>query len=114
MDSSRKKELTAAYRQREVVGGVYAIRCQATNRKMLEPTVDLAGAKNRFAFSAQTGLCPHHLLKADWQEHGAASFYFDELETLAKKEEETMADYKAAVEVLCDMLRKEIPAEELY
>ena len=114
MDSSRKKEMLHAYKQRKIEGGVYALRCTATRRCMIDMTTDLAGAKNRFAFSANSNLCPHHLLQADWRTHGADGFRFEVLETLPKKEEESLWDYKESLALLCTMLRDKTPADELY
>ena len=114
MDSSRKKALADAYKQREILGGVYAIGCSSGGKRLLDMTTDLAGAKNRFQFSASTGLCPHHSLKEDWERFGAKAFSFEVVETLPKKEEESAGEYRESLSALLEMVRQGISAEELY
>ncbi len=114
MNPSKKKDLISAYKEREIVGGVYAICCGATNRRLIDSTTDLKGAKNRFDFSVQTGSCLHHLMQADWKAHGNTSFTFEALETVPKKEDELLADYKQGLELLRDCHKADHPPEELY
>ena len=114
MNPSRKKEIISEYKQRKIEGGVYALCCATTRRRMIDFTTDLTSAKNRFAFSIGSSLCPHHLLQADWRAHGAGSFIFEVLETLPKKDDEDLAEYKESLAVLRDILREKTPANELY
>lgn len=114
MNISRKKELVDAYKQREIIGGIYAIVCEKTGKRMIDCTADLAGAKNRFAFSASTQTCIFHSLQADWNQHGASAFSFQVLETLPKQEDETLADYKKGLALLRDCIREETPVDRLY
>lgn len=114
MNPSKKKDLIDAYKRREIVGGVYAIRCTATGRRMIELTTDLQGAQNRFDFSIQANTCLHHLMQADYKAHGAASFSFEVLERVPKKEEEAIADYQKGLALLRDCLREECPPGQLY
>ena len=114
MNPSRKKELVENYKQREIQGGVYAIRCGQNGKRMLDMTTDLAGAKNRLQFSINTKLCPHHLLKEDWQAYGADAFSFETVEALPKKEEESPKEYRESLSALLEMVRQGIPPEEMY
>lgn len=114
MDSSRKKELINAYKQKAPTGGVFAVRCTATGKRWIDSTRDLAGMKNRFDFSVLTNAPIHHCLQADWRAHGASCFAYEVLETLAPKEGELPQDYRHSLEVLRDCLREEDPQEERY
>ena len=114
MNMSRKKELADQYKQREIEGGVYAIRCEPSGKRMLDMTTDLAGARNRLQFSISTGLCPHHLLKEDWQAHGAEAFLFEVVEPLLKKEEESPKEYRESLSALLEMVRQGVAEEEQY
>lgn len=114
MNPSKKKDLIDAYKRREIVGGIYAIRCTATDRRMIELTTDLQGAQNRFHFSIQTNTCLHPLMQADFKAHGAVSFSFEVLETVPKKEEEATDDYKEGLTLLRDCLREDCPPGQLY
>ena len=107
MDASRKKELVNTYKQRDIAGGVYAIVCSPTGNRLLDAAVDLAGAENRFQFSVNTNLCPHHSLQKDWREYGSGSFSFEVVETLPKKEEETMQEYRESLKALLKMVLQE-------
>lgn len=114
MNPANRKEMVEAYKQREVVGGVYAICCQPTGKRMIETTTDLKGIRNRFDFSVNMNTCIHHVLQGDWKAYGASAFSFEVLETVPKKEEESMEDYQKGLKLLRDMLREETPADGLY
>lgn len=106
--------MISAYKQRRVVGGVYDICCQATGRHWVKGDVDLAGAKNRFAFSAATGSCVAPAMAADWAEQGAGSFRFRVLEELEKKEGQSDREFRQDVETLEELWRERFAPEQLY
>ena len=114
MQPTRKKELRDAYKQREIVGGIYCILCAATGKRWIEMTTDMAGAKNRFLFSVQMNSCIHPALSKDWTAYGAAAFSFEALETVAKREDEALSDYKDGLLYLRDCHRTECPPGDLY
>lgn len=114
MDSSRKKELINAYKQKETKGGVFAVRCSANDKRWIDCTRDLAGMKNRLDFSVLTNSPIHHCLQEDWRAFGASSFVFEVLETVFPKEGELPEDYQRGLELLRDCLREDCPAEKRY
>ncbi len=114
MEPSKKKQLLEAYRQREIIGGIYAIRCAPTGKAFMDSAVDLAGIQNRFQFSLNTKTCIHQALQADWRKYGTDAFSFEVLETVAKKEEESMEEYKHGLSLMRDCLKAEMAPEERY
>jgi hypothetical protein len=114
MDSSRKKELINAYKQKPKNGGVFAIRSTASDMRWIECTQDLEGMKNRFEFSVSTNVPIHYCLQEDWKTLGASTFVYEVLETVPQKEGELPGDYQRGLELLRDCLREECPAEKRY
>ena len=106
--SPTKKEWKDAYRGRTVVGGVFCIRCGATGERWLHATDDLRGSRNRFSFSVATELCPEPAMADSWKVHGPASFTFEVLEELEKKESQTDREFAGEIEVLLELWREKL------
>ena len=113
-ESGRKKELQSQYKEREVVGGVYLLRNTQTRKIFLDATVDLQGAKNRFAFAQSTGSCVYVKLQQDWARLGGDRFAFETLEEVRKKGEQTREGFKEDVELLKDIWLEQLSNEEFY
>jgi hypothetical protein len=77
-----KKAAIAAYKERKVVGGIYAVRCRATDRRWIGWAPNLATIQNRLWFALRLGTSPHRTLQAAWREHGGESFVLEEVERL--------------------------------
>ncbi len=77
-----RKAAVDAYKQRKVVGGVYAVSCVATGEKWLGGANDLGTVKNRIWFSLGTGRSPWPAMQKAWNAHGADAFAFAEVERL--------------------------------
>ena len=88
MDGKDRKAAIAAYKERKVHAGIYAMRCLPTGRRWIGRTPDLSTAQNRLWFTLRQGTNPHRTLQAAWNEHGAGSFAFEEVESL---DEEALA-----------------------
>ena len=114
MDREKKKEIQAQYKEREVVGGVYAIRNTKKNKLLVEATVDFRGSKNRFEFALETGSCVHLKLQDDWTEQDGRDFGFEVLEELKKGEAQTPAEFKADVDLLRQMWLEKLADTDLY
>ena len=93
MDKSTKKERMAAFKNRPVVGGVYAICNTANNKKMYCFTTDIQGSNNRLEFGQTVGGCVHHRLRTDWDEFGGNVFAFETVEVLEKKASQTDKEF---------------------
>lgn len=83
MNRDRKRELTAAYKERKVRPGVYAVRCTTSGEAWIGTSRDLtASRRNSLWFGLRMGSHPNRAMVAAWKAHGEASFVFEELEEL--------------------------------
>ena len=114
ISNDKKKELQAQYKEREIIGGICAIKNTLNNKMLLLVTTDLRGSKNRFEFSQQTGSCVDMKLQNDWNAHGRNAFTFEVLEELKKKEAQTMKEFKADMEVLKEIWLDKLSDKALY
>ena len=98
-----KKEMLEAYKERQIIGGVYAVTNTRSGRKFIDATTDIRGSKNRFDFSQKTGMCTIKKIEKDWKESGASSFVFETLEEYAKDTSQTMEKFQADVTTLKEL-----------
>ncbi len=82
MRPSEKKAAIAAYKERKVVGGIYAVRCLPSGRRWIGWAANLATIQNRVWFGLRMGTSPHRTLQSAWNAHGAESFVLEEVERL--------------------------------
>ena len=113
-DKKTKKELTAQYKERETIGGIYAIRNTLSNKLLLGATADLRSVENRFEFSMKTGSCVDPKLQSDRNLHGCDCFVFEVLEELRKGKTQTAKEYKADIDVLKEMWLEKLSQRNLY
>lgn len=114
MEQSRKKEIIAAYKQKEVTGGVYAIACIPADRIWIKGDLDLQGAANRFNFAVTINSCVLPKMQADWSAHGPKAFTFEVLEEMKKKETQTLAEFRQDVATLEELWREKYDPKKLY
>ena len=113
-DRKTVKELQTQYKEREITGGVYAIKNTANNKLLLDAAVDLQGSKNRFEFSRKTGSCVNMKLQADWKAQDGSGFVFEVLEELKKGETQSQAEFKADIDLLKQMWLEKLAKESFY
>ena len=113
-ETQNKKHLQNMYRERDIVGGVYAIRNTLNNKVFLEAVPDLRGIQNRFEFAQKTGSCIHVKLQNDWDSHGGGQFVFEVLEELKKGDAQTDGDFKADLVLLKEMWLENMSDKEFY
>jgi len=113
-DKTTKKELLAQYREREIIGGVYAITNTLNNKVFLEATTDLRNSKNRFDFAKGTGSCVHGKLQSDWDAQGGEHFEFEVLDELKKGETQTADEFKDDIGTLKKMWLDKMAGRDLY
>jgi hypothetical protein len=112
MKSEVKRQMLATYKERIVIGGVYAITNTATGKKLVESTQSLAGIRNRFEFSQATGSAVSLRLQKDWNTYGPEGFAFEVLEELKRGEAQTPQEFANDLKMLKEMwLQKGHPAE---
>jgi hypothetical protein len=85
--TTEKKAAVAAYKQRKVVAGVFAIRCLPTGEQWVGLANDLSTIKNRVWFTLGLGKSSYGTLQDAWNTHGADGFVFQELERLDDERE---------------------------
>jgi hypothetical protein len=88
MKSEDKKAAAAAYKERKIIAGIYAVRCVPTGQRWVGRAPDLSTVQSRLWFTLRQGNNPHRTLQAAWREHGADGFIFEEVERL---DEEALA-----------------------
>jgi hypothetical protein len=82
MKTEDRKAAIAAYKERKVVPGVFAVRCLPTGEAWVGHAPDLATIRNRIWFTLDHGSYRVASLQAAWNTHCAAGFVFEELERI--------------------------------
>lgn len=114
-DSKRsKKEIQLEYKQRKIIGGIYAITNTSSGKILLESALNLASSRNKFQFSQNTGSCISPKLQKDWNEFGHLSFKFEVLEEIEKKEDQSDKQFSEDVKLLEDLWREKYDVDQLY
>ena len=111
---STKKELQQLYKERQVVGGVFAIKNSVNGKTLIDSAADMQGSKNRFEFSKSTGSCTYLKLQGDWSAHGGEAFTFEALEELEKGAGQSDSEFKADLGVLKELWLEKYDTGELY
>lgn len=115
MDQNQtKKDMINQYKDREITGGIYAIKNTETGKMLIEATTDLRGRQNRFEFSQKTGTCVYVKLRDDWNKQKGEQFILEVLEELKKGESQSMEDFKADIEILLEMWLEKLAGSDLY
>jgi len=77
-----RKAAVAAYRERKVVAGIYAVRCVPTGQRWLGKAVELSRVQNGLWAGLRLGSSPFKTLQAAWNAHGQDAFVLEEVESL--------------------------------
>jgi hypothetical protein len=77
-----RKAAIAAYKERKVEAGIYAVRCTASDQVWVGSAPDLSTIQNRLWFTLRQGSNPHRSLQAAWAAHGEEAFSFEAVERL--------------------------------
>ena len=109
-----KKDLQAQYKERQIVGGICAIKNKLNHKLLLEATVDLQGYKNRFAFAQKTGSCIHIKLQNDWAKQGAGQFDMEVLEELVKDDTQSPEEFKSDILTLKELWLAQLADQIFY
>lgn len=86
MNKEEKKAAIAAYKERKVDAGIYAVRCATTGEVWVGKTPDLDKAQNKIWFSLRLGSRFYGTLQTAWTAHGENAFSFEVLERLEEEE----------------------------
>ncbi|WP_448189617.1 GIY-YIG nuclease family protein [Azospirillum sp. sgz301742] len=86
MKGDDRKAALAAYKERAVSAGIYAVRCAAADAVWVGAAPDLSTIQNRLWFQLRLKGCPCRALQAAWDAHGADGVTFEVLERLEDEE----------------------------
>jgi hypothetical protein len=112
-DARTKKELQAAYKERKIVGGVFAIKNTVSGKVLVESSADMQGSANRFEFMKKTGTCYNLKLQKDWIPD-APPFRFEALEELEKPPAQNDTEFKADLQALKELWLEKLADADLY
>lgn len=110
----RRKEILQAYKEREIVGGIYMIKNNQTEQYLLGHAANLQSARNHFQFAVATGSTIHPRLQQDWQELGPQAFTFTVLEEITQQTGQSSAAFMDDLKTLEDMWRANLDASKAY
>ncbi len=111
---SNRRDLTRAYKERAVIGGVYTITNTRNGRYLLGYVADVASVRNRFQFAVRTGSAVDPRLRADWMAFGAAAFALEIVEELEKRPDQSQAAFLDELKTLEALTRAELDPALAY
>ncbi len=82
MQGEDRKAAVAAYKERKVESGIYAVRCVPSDQVWVGSATDLSTIQNRLWFTLRQGNNPHRSLQEAWAAHGIEAFTFEAVERL--------------------------------
>ena len=82
MRTEERKAAVSAYKERKVEGGIYAVRCKASNEAWVGGTPDFSRIQNRLWFTLRQGASTHPSLQSAWNSNGFDAFDFEIVERL--------------------------------
>lgn len=82
MHGEDRKAAVAAYRERKVESGIYALRCGLSDQVWVGSAPDLSTIQNRLWFTLRQGSNSHRSLQEAWAAYGSQAFTFEVVERL--------------------------------
>lgn len=82
MSKERRRELTAAYKERKARPGVFAVRCEVASLVWVGPVRELFNRQPGIWFALRMGQHRNTAMQAAWTAHGEDSFTYEELEVI--------------------------------
>jgi hypothetical protein len=92
MKGDDRRAAIAAYKKRDSVAGIYAVRCTSSNQVWVGQTFNLDAIQNRVWFSLRMGSSSNRELQIAWRAHGAESFTLEPIERLKEEESSYVRD----------------------
>lgn len=114
MERKHRRELAQQYQERTLVGGVCAIVNTVNGRRLVVSATEIERLRNLFDFSVSTGRFSYLELQSDAKVHGMQAFRFEVLETLEKKELQSLQQFKEDIEILTDLWKAKYNPDVLY
>jgi hypothetical protein len=82
MNVEEQKAAIAAFKERKVEAGIYAVQCGGSGQTWVGSAPDISTIKNRLWFTLRQGQCLHQSLQDAWIAYGAEAFTFELIERL--------------------------------
>ncbi|HEY9218200.1 MAG TPA: GIY-YIG nuclease family protein [Phenylobacterium sp.] len=82
MKGAERRAAIAAYKERKVLAGVFAMRCAASGEVWVGGAPNLDGVENRFLFQLRLGSCRSPSLQSAWNLRTPDDFAFEVLERI--------------------------------
>ena len=82
MQMEGRRAAVAAYKERSVESGIYAVRCVSSGQVWVGSAPDLSTIQNRLWFTLRQGSNPHRSLQKAWATHGSEAITFEIVERL--------------------------------
>jgi hypothetical protein len=111
---NRRKEISNAYKERKISGGVYTITNTQNGKYFIGHAANIQSVRNRFQFVLTTGSSMHPKLQKDWQEVGPQAFSLQVLEELEQKPEQSQAEFVEDLQTLEELWRTTLDAAKEY
>lgn len=109
LSPSARRERIREYKDTFPSMGIYAVRNTATGRVWLGKSQNVEGALNRIRFELNMRGCRTPTLLEEWQRFGAASFAFEVLDRVKRREDPSF-DYEAELQALLELWQAELGA----
>jgi len=115
-DRSRRKELSAKYKQTHPEAGVYILRNSQNGKVLLGSTLNLASMRSKLEFARSTNSpgALDHRLRSDILRFGVEVFSLVVLESLQPGPEMTAAEIRQELATLEQLHREDFEANILY
>lgn len=91
MTGMDRKAAVAAYKERKIVAGIYAVRCGPTGQVWVGSAPDLSTIENRLWFTLRQGRNTHRSLQEAWTAQGSEAFTFEIVAKLADEDDPVYA-----------------------
>lgn len=99
-NEARRKAIRA-YKEREEVGGLYKyVNTETGWESAVMATPNLEGQQNRLQFAQKTGVPFDNAMREQWNASGPNAMAFVTVEKLAKKPEQTPAEFREELAAL--------------
>jgi hypothetical protein len=82
MTISSRKAMIAAYKERPVIAGVFAVQCTATGQAWVGISTHIDTHQNGLWFTLKMGGYPFASLQRAWNGHAPTDFRFEQLDRL--------------------------------
>ena len=114
VDKAERKKLAQNAAETKVVGAIYAVKNTLNGKVLVDATGELQGTINRFEFLKQMNDPFSMKLRGDFMKLGQEAFVLEILETLDKKPEQTLQEFKEDLKLLKEMWLEKFDSELLY